>query len=384
MKDMKRIKSIGWWCLLLQKRFLKKYIFLLILAMIPLLTLGMRFVAGKEKGMVSIVVAMEEPEEATIELGQTLFEQAGVLQLEQAASGEAAIQKVRAGEADAAWIIREGYLERLQAYVDGNLEDAPIRVVEREENIALQLAREKLYSAAFRQLSFALYEQFIRKELGDAAITEEALKKLYEDWTVTGSLVQYEVLHSDKTSTGEAVEVVEEDYLLSPVRGLLALFVLACGLACSMYYLQDEEAGIFSWMPLRHPWWLEVGYHLIAIADAVLFLLLGLFVLGDLGDLGRELLVVGLYAVMVAAFSMIVRRLCGSIPVLGAMIPVLLLGMLVLCPIFISMRQVQLVRYLLPPFYYLSAGRDCQMLVYMGIYTVVLCVISYGIQSRKR
>lgn len=55
-----------------------------------------------------------------------------------------------------------------------------------------------------------------------------------------------------------------------------------------------------------------------------------------------------------AVFCGICRRVCGSALKLGASIPILMLGMFALCPVFFTVNKLKVLQYLLPPYYYLN------------------------------
>ena len=87
-----------------------------------------------------------------------------------------------------------------------------------------------------------------------------------------------------------------------------------------------------------------------------------------------------------AAFCELIRSFCPSEAQMGALIPVLMVAMLVLCPVFLNFRLLQPVQYLLPPFYYLNAVHSAAYLCGMMLYTaaaVVLAMVFSGMKRRR-
>jgi ABC-type polysaccharide/polyol phosphate export permease len=73
------------------------------------------------------------------------------------------------------------------------------------------------------------------------------------------------------------------------------------------------------------------------------------------GGFLRELLVALLYCLSAAAFCMLLRRLCGSIRLLGTLLPLLVVVMLLVCPVFFDIEFLRPAQLLLPPTYFISA-----------------------------
>jgi hypothetical protein len=81
-----------------------------------------------------------------------------------------------------------------------------------------------------------------------------------------------------------------------------------------------------------------------------------------------------LYGLSCAAFCLLVLRLCGSVRVLAAVLPLLVVTMIALCPIFFDFRPLMALQMLFPPTYFVNAGHDDRWLWYMALYAVV-CVL---------
>ena len=90
---------------LYNKRLFKKYSFLLILCMVPLLVGGIRLFAKEESGIATVVLCLTDGEDelAARAVGE-LTEEEGVLRYLRCDKEEEARQMVAEGEADAAWI----------------------------------------------------------------------------------------------------------------------------------------------------------------------------------------------------------------------------------------------------------------------------------------
>lgn len=371
---MGRIRKLSVWYYLLSKRLMKKYSFFLLLCAVPVLVLAMKTVSRQESGMLTILLCQEDKEDKlSSKIFSDLMEKKGVLRYVMVSSPEEAYEIVREGKADAAWIFRQHLQERMDTYTVDRLSEEPLlSIVEREDNVPLQLSREKLYGALYPYISYSLYQNFIRNDLMKGTlITKEELERDYRSTDVGGSLFRFAFVNPEE-STGEAEEL---NYLTAPLRGMLSLIVILCGIASTMYYLQDEEKGIISWLPAANRQPFIYGYQITAMLYAGTAVLLALYFSGIFMTWKKELLLMGGYILMSAGFCNLLRRLCRTLKGMGACIPFLMMGMFVLCPVFFAIRQFRLIQYLLPPFYYLNAAHNAGFFYGMIFY----CIAAYAI-----
>lgn len=368
---MRIVQKLWIWYYLLSKRLLKKYSFLLILLLSPLLVKGMERLAEQESGVLKILLCQEDKEECISEqIIEQLMEEESILRYEKVDSFLEAEAEIKGKNADAAWIFPKDIKERLEAYAKGQRKQKPlVTIVEREDNVALRLSREKLYRAVYPVLSYGIYRNYV-KELPELTQTkEERLRTAYMQTAVEGSLFEFGYA-DEKGADGR-----EQPYLLMPMRGLLALVVMLCGLAGAMYQLQDEQSGRYVWISYRQRLWFSLFFYVPVLVNGALAAGLALYFSHLLLDVKRELLLAVLYLIMIIGFCEILRQWLGKLSVLGAAIPILLIGMLVLCPIFLEPKGFEMLQYLLPPFYYLKALYED---VYIGKSVIYIAAI-YGI-----
>lgn len=366
---MKKIKRSLFWFYLLSKRLIKKPGFLLLLCLIPVFAVGISMLSGQESGMLKIVLCRENEADAlSSQIVADLLGQESVLQYVEAESREAAYEAVRSGEADAAWIFPDNMQEQLDSYTAGENYDAKlVTIVEREDNVVLQLSREKLYGALYSYFPYSLYQNYVRHELTiPDELSDETLLENHEAARVEGNLFERAYV------TGEPEEETqEENYLTAPLRGMLALVIVLCGLAATMYYLQDEAAGVFDLIPLWHRTRYLYCYQLSGMLYAGVAALVAMWLSGSFSGIPAEVGRMALYLLMCVSFCSVIKRLCGNMKRLGTCIPLLMIGMFVLCPVFFAVRRFRPVQYLLPPFYYLNVVHNGTFLYCMLLYCVI-------------
>ena len=107
-------------------------------------------------------------------------------------------------------------------------------------------------------------------------------------------------------------------------------------------------------------------------------LLLAMVLAGQSTNLLRELGVAALYCLCCACFCMLLRRLCGSIRLLGTLLPLLIVIMLLVCPVFFDFGPLRPFQYLFPPTYFVNALYNAKYIWYTAGYSGI-CLGLYGL-----
>ena len=368
------------WLWMLTKRLYKKITFVAILVLIPVLVLGYSLTTQEDSGMLTVALAREDTDATALSLLASLDESSQLLRFEDCESPEKAEELVRAGKADAAWILHRDLSDKIAKFVKSPTErNAFITVLVREDDIAQRLAREKLSGAAFSLCARVVYLDYIRQNVpGLEHLSQEQLLEYYENTFVSGDLFAF-----DETDAAMA-NAQTTHYLTAPIRGLLAVVIALCGLATSMYYMEDQRRGTFGWLSQPRQALAELGCQIVSLVQVSVMALLALILSGLAAGLGRELLVLVLYCLCIASFSALLRRICGNLRVLGTLLPLLVVVMLVVCPVFFDLGQLRTAQYLLPPTYYINGVYSNTYLLYMLLHTAVTSALYWLLGLLKR
>ena len=353
------------WFWLLNKRLYKKLTFLAILLLIPVLVLGYNAAAQEDSGMITVVLAQEKADPLAEALIQSFDDSSQLIRYVVCSDTQRAEDMVRGGKADMAWIFAGDLESKLQAFLAQPSEkNAMVTVLLRQDDVTLRLAREKLSGVLYRALSQRLYISFVRENVPELAVlSDEELMEYYNTHEITNDLFAF-----DETDAAMA-SVQTVHYLTAPVRGLLAVVIVLCGMATAMYYIEDSRRGTFSWVSTRMLPAVELGCQLVSLINVTAVVLAALALAGQTVGFLRELSNAVLYSLCCAAFSMLLRRLSGSARILGTLLPLLVVVMLVVCPVFFDLGSLRSFQYLLPPTYFINAAYNAKYLLYMAGYT---------------
>lgn len=370
------------WYYLLNKRLFKKLSFILILCLVPLLVGGMNILSREESGIVRIALCPKNPEdESAVKIIDELMSKDSVLRYVLCEDESEARRMVMNSDADAAWLFSENFQSKLQKAAAKKRCEPVVTVIEREDNVSLQFTRQLLVNKIYSDFSYLIYEDFVKDDLALNDVSDTKLREAYDKMSVDGSLFQMEYLD------GQPAEAEDYNYLLTPIRGILSVWFVLCGFAASMYFMQDEQNGMFSRVALKNRLWAALGMHAVVLSDAAAVLLIACKSAGVFTTWSKELAAAILLTASTTVFCNLIRLMCRTPERLGACIPILLTGMLVMCPVFINLRNFKMLPYLLPPYYYLKSIHSAHHLYGMMIYTgalFVLCLIIFQWRCRSK
>lgn len=364
------MKKLLMWFILLNKRLYKKITYVGILLLIPVLVCLFSLTAKDSGGIVTILLAQEDPQDAlATQIIDTLQRDALAITFRQA-SPESAVELVSAGKADAAWIFPADLQQRLRDYIyEEKNSDGFIRVVEREQNVPLRLAREKLSAVMHNQSVQITYLKYVREASAESLeFSDQELLAYLENTNVSGELFAfYDIYGNRRQETA--------NFLTAPIRGLLAVLAAISAIVTAMYYQSDLDRGIFSLLPERHRIFGEFGYQMISSVNILAFVTVALMIAGLSAGIGMELLIFLLYGICCALFGMVLRAVFGGRRSLAVLIPVLTIVMLAVCPVFFDVGYLRKLQFLLPPTYYINCAYNSQYLIYLAVYDILLFAI---------
>lgn len=351
------------WLAMLSKRLYKKPAFLVLLALIPVLVLGYVSVAAGESGVVHVGLVCQEEDPITQEIFDELQTGSELLTFRYFADLRDAQSLLKSGKLDAIWLFPGNMEEKIEKFTQNNFSsNAFITVQEREDSVALMLSREKLNSTVYPHIANRVYVHFLRNLAPELShLSDRQLLDYYFATDLSVNLFEFEGAAGQK-KTG---------YLLSPLRGLLGTLILLCALAAEMYYISDEKRGVFGWISRRWRFLPELGCQITAVLHISAACLICLAVCGLAGNIRTELAVLFLYSLCCSLLAMALRQLCGSLKALSILLPLIIVLVLVICPVFFDLGALRPAQYLLPPTYYINAVYDSRWLLYMVGYLAV-------------
>lgn len=367
---MNTVRKLFLWFVMLNKRLYKKPAFLVFMVLIPVLVFGYVSVSGGESGVITIGLAYREDDPITQEIFADLKNDSALLAFQICADPQEAEELLRGGKLDAVWIFPENIAEKIEKFAQKpTSSNAFITVLEREDSVALMFSREKLNGAVYPYVAQRVYVHFLRNLAPELSyLSDEQLMEYYLATDLSINLFEFESAAARQEKT---------NYLLSPLRGLLGVLILLCSLAAAMYYIRDAEKGTFAWVNRRWQFLPELGCILTSTLHIAAVCLICLAICGLSGNFWTELTVLFMYSLCCSVFAMVLCQLVGSLKLLSAMLPLIIVIALAICPIFFDLGVLRRAQYMLPPTYYINAIYNSRWLLYMAGYLTV--TVSAGI-----
>ncbi len=377
-----KLKRVSIWAYLLAKRIYKKPAFLIILLLIPLVALSFSVIAKEDSGFVTIAVCdLSQGDELNREIISKITDDSSLIRFIKTDSEERSRELVMAGKADAAWIFPDDLSASLDTFsAEPVKKNAFIDILQKEETMFLKISREKLTGAFFESLSKSTYLSYLRSSSPElSGYSDEELMERYFSVTTPENLFHFESL--DTLTSSESEE--KGSYLITPLRGLMAILTVLSGLATSLFFMKDKSSGLFSWVPLKLHAAVEFSYQMISTLSIALMVSLSLVITGVYRGFLSETLSIILLCLSSSVFCMVIRILSSRLRTLSILLPLLIITMITMCPVFFSFKVARLIKFLFPPTYYLTAQANPMYLLYCLIYTLILTAV-YAVLKYRR
>ena len=363
-------KKLSLWYLMLTKRLFCKFSFVILLCCIPIMILVTNYAMSGESGVLTVMLCSEDKDSGAEEIINSLLNEDSVILFKYSDNPQSAIDEVKQHKADAVWCFEDDFSQKITAYATHKSTQPIVKVYEREDSIPLQLSKEKLYGAIYSSFSYEVYKNFVYSELVDVnQLSEKELEAYFNGTKTRDDIVELEKREVASTNKNAG-------YLLAPLRGIMALLVVLCGLAAAMYYLKDKREGKFDWMPYSKRIIPAFAQCLAAVVPAGVAVLASIYIGGIARGVTSEFISMLLFVTAVSGFCLVMCIIFKSSGKLAASIPAMIVIMLAFSPVFFNLNMLKPLSLMLPSYHYLMA-------VYSGAYTefliYIVCVYGFAL-----
>ncbi len=361
--------------LLFIKRLCKKPSFLIILFLMPVLVLALKNVIKKDDEAINVALYDEGGDARVERTIKNLVNSSGSIHFYEAESTERLKAEVLTQKAECGFVFKEGLWDALVA------EDAEglIILYQNMKTTSADFAKEKLYADIYTNLSYDVLLNYIEEQEPDDGLEAEErdayLKERYLKYITEGGVFTLSYMNGDNTVVKDIEDVADDNsYLLKPVRGILAVFMLMAAMAGAVFWAVDYKEGVYKTLGYTERPFVNIAVIFLPVLLAGLAALMSLYIGGVAGDAAGELLGIFAYCVLLTGFANLIRSLTSNPTVICSLIPMLAVISLVCCDILIDashiVSAVNAVRLFVPPQYYLetAAGqRSCLLTAGIGL-----------------
>lgn len=369
---MDKIKKLLLWYHMFSKRLFHKRSFIFILLLIPVSVFCLKAALKEESGIVRIALFAENKNSIIAsEIIDSLTQSDSIVTYTRYDSAEKARDAVQKQKENALWIFGEDIDTAIVDYATNKTSKPLVQVVSSEDTIPIKLSNEVLFGKLFKYISYESYKNFLYENVISEDFPEDIVKEYYTKYLNENGIVKLEYLNSDNK------DVKTDDFLVTPIRGILSLLIVLCGFAAAMYFLTDIKDGRYDWLSSGKRLLPACALCLSAVVISCVFVFFGLLASGLMTNIGYEFIAMIIYALAVTSFCVVLCVLFRSAGNLGAVIPFFMISMLVLCPIFFNVNFFLGLRMIFPPHYYLNAVANPMYILYMVLYSLVMFVLAF-------
>ncbi|HCH27927.1 MAG TPA: hypothetical protein DEW35_00310 [Ruminococcaceae bacterium] len=343
---MKRIITMAY---LIQKRLFKKPSFIIILLLIPLAVISVMTVAKKEATFLKIAVYPGNSADKSLKsVISNILEHEDIINFEFFEDAATAKNAVAYGKADGAWIFPANFEDSITKFVNNpSSNEELIEIYYQEENIPTKLSNELLFGSVFPEIAKKIYLNYINNDLKlKDKFSEEELLNIYDRINTGDKIITF------VDADGE--ENPKTEYLISPVRGVLSIFIMISAFASAMYFYSDSNMGAFTVMPKKRRLFLLLCSVFFGAFDCAAVSFISLCFTPLFTSFGIELFSLLLLVLNVSAFSAFFSVLLAKPERIGVFSVFMSLFVFAFCPIFFTFK-VPVIQSLLPQTYYLNA-----------------------------
>ncbi len=357
---------------MLCKRLYKKVSFLLILLSVVVITAVMSVAVGGDSNMLRVEIVGGENSEEAQKIIASLTSLDSVVKYTPRSSEEAE-KMLATGKTDAIWDFGDDFDNAVMQFVKKGGYSAPINVTVRENNVFAGLTLERLYAEIYPIMSKNFYNSFLEENLGAG---ESEVAKYYDNQERFSGLIKMSYYNDSGTPD-------EVNFLVTPLRGLLAMMIALCSLACALYYMHDRDNGHMDAIPLNRRFMMQIAYVLSGTVNIAVFVLIALAICGLMGNVLTEILVMLLYVIASVGFATLMCGLLSKTSRLAPVVPIMMIVMIFVCPIFLT-PNVPILNFVFPAYGYLTAVFDLSHLPRMLAQTAVIWLLSFALSLRRK
>lgn len=340
------------------KRLLNKVSFILILFLLPVLSLGLKYLLNDAGITIRIGLYNEDNGSSAAYIIDRLGKNSEGITFHEFTSKDEMLDSIRTRGYECGFIFTEDFSRQLSKGETREIVDLYVS----PGTAADSIAAEYVYSEIFTLYAFEEFMDFIDTRTyfsfspDELSSLHERLQPIYLEYLNGDKTFSFE--YTTPTDSIKDTSVMLPDYILGSASGITALFIMLGAFAGTMHLYRDSRKGIFYAFPS--------GTRTVCkLADicsgALLTALSGLFTMiicNGLETLPAELFHLLFYTVICTIYCYLLYKVLPTARIFSAVMPILIMGSIIFCPVFIDFSVIlPSVKYLkwvfLPSYFFL-------------------------------
>ncbi len=222
------------------------------------------------------------------------------------------------------------------------------------------IASEYVFAEVYTQYAFEELMHFIdsRKyfsfDSGELSALRTELSPIYQDYLYGDETFSFEYI--TPSSTIEDVSAMLPEYILGSTTGIAALFIMLGAFAGTIHLYKDTQKGIFYAFPANARTICKMADIFSGAALTAISALFTIIICNELDALPITLFRLFLYVIVCTVYCYLLYRLLPSLRIFSAIMPILIMGSIVFCSVFVDfsvvLSAVKYLKWLFPPTYF--------------------------------
>lgn len=335
------MKKIFTWYILFSKRQLKRASMIFILAFMLIMTIALKLMstditAGAKVGF--YISKSSQDYEKMSRIIDGLLCHDGMIKFIEYDSRQTLEDDVVSGTIQGGYVFADDFYER---FVECNNRKL-VELIESPDNSISILSNIVVLAVVMESAAGdVLIEDTISQDFFDD-VPESDLIKLqdeYAKYASNGSTFSfdYDTLYEDYKGSSKSFDI--SGYLVTPVRGIVAIFIFITALTGGVSWFNDKNSFTYANIPLNKRHALKLLVISVPVVMASVAGYLSLVIAGVSDNPLHELYVVFVYSILCIVFTCILTAVTRE-SLFCALIPVFILGSIICCPIFFNLANL--------------------------------------------
>lgn len=348
------MKTYFLWIFMITKRLFRKPLFLFTLFLIPLTVLLLHASATEQSGAINVLLYTDADKGSySEEIVSNLLSQSGsVISFDRCDSPEEMRQEILAGRANCGYCFPKNLEQALASYEE---KGTPfLDAIYEGGNFSSALVQEMVFSSFYERLCFYILDTHVTDKTG-LSVTD-SLEQYYSANQIEESFFHFTYADGSENTL---LNKNSTNYMLLPMRGIAAVFVLLSAMVGALFWYEDENNQLFCWLSTHSKQVVSFLYMLIPTFLASVIGLCSIYLSGTQSSFANECICMLLYLLATSCFCFFLNTLLPSLPLFLASIPLCIAGSILLSPVFINLPAYnsgcKTLSYLTPVNYYLNS-----------------------------
>lgn len=338
------------------KRCLKRTSFIILLLLIPILCMVFKTNIEDTKISIKTGLYIESEDNLTNKICNNLKNNYESVTFERCSSLDELTSRVASGDYECGYVFNSDFSEKVYKNKTNNL----VTVYKSPGTLTDAITDEYVFSEVFAEYGFNELAEFISSQkiftINDIDALRSTLRPEYDYYMAGNDTFSFEYINADNEAIDNSSLL--SSYVLLSVRGIITLFIMFAAFIGTFNLYKDSKTGIFNAFNSKIRPFCKMSEIFSLTLLAGILGMSGVYLSGLSDGIWLEIFRILLYSIICTLYCYILYKIIPNSFAFAALIPVLVLGSIIFCPIFMDVSEiipiVKYIAWLFPPKYYFA------------------------------